>query len=122
MAKQAINTKALLKAIKARGWSCSEAARQAKMSISHLNEIVNGHVPAPYRRTIEHLARVLGVDVTALVLNPPKGGNHRVACECTPWAVNMARQGATLWQLMARGGWTSPQTVMRYINIARAGQ
>jgi len=38
------------------------------------------------------------------------------------WAVNMARQGATLWQLMARGGWTSPQTVMRYINIARAGQ
>ena len=38
------------------------------------------------------------------------------------WAVNMARQGATLWQLMARGGWTNPQTVMRYLDIARAGQ
>lgn len=36
------------------------------------------------------------------------------------WAVNCARRGATLWQLMAWGGWTQPQTVMRYVNIAHA--
>lgn len=36
------------------------------------------------------------------------------------WAVNVARRGATLWQLMAWGGWTVPTTCMRYINLARA--
>jgi integrase len=36
------------------------------------------------------------------------------------WAVNRAREGATLWELMAWGGWTVPQTVMRYVNLARA--
>jgi len=36
------------------------------------------------------------------------------------WAVNCARRGATLWELMAWGGWTVPQTVMRYVNVARA--
>lgn len=38
------------------------------------------------------------------------------------WAVNCARAGATLWQLMAWGGWRSPQVVMRYINVARAAR
>ena len=36
------------------------------------------------------------------------------------WAVNAARRGMTLWQLMDAGGWKCPQTVMRYINVARA--
>jgi hypothetical protein len=36
------------------------------------------------------------------------------------WAVNCARRGATLWQLMEWGGWRIPTTVMRYVNIARA--
>ena len=36
------------------------------------------------------------------------------------WAVERARAGATLWELMAWGGWTSPQTVMRYVNLAQA--
>lgn len=40
------------------------------------------------------------------------------------WAVRMARgvnelgRPLTLWELMGRGGWTSPQTVMRYISLA----
>lgn len=38
------------------------------------------------------------------------------------WAVNQARSGKTLWDLMALGGWTNPQTVMRYINIAHAAE
>lgn len=29
------------------------------------------------------------------------------------WAVNCARRGGTVWQLMSWGGWTNPQTVMR---------
>jgi integrase len=36
------------------------------------------------------------------------------------WAVNAARHGGTLWQLMSLGGWKVPTTVMRYINISRA--
>jgi len=34
------------------------------------------------------------------------------------WAVRQARAGATLWELMQLGGWTNPQTPMRYINLA----
>ena len=37
------------------------------------------------------------------------------------WAVNRARAGATLWELMAEAGWSSPQTAMRYVNIAATG-
>ena len=41
------------------------------------------------------------------------------------WAVNRARgigldSPATLWKLMAWGGWKIPTTPMRYINVARA--
>ena len=36
------------------------------------------------------------------------------------WAVCCARRGATLWQLMSDGGWRSPQTVMRYVDLAHA--
>ena len=36
------------------------------------------------------------------------------------WAVNCARRGATIWQLMEWGGWKIPTPVMRYVNIARA--
>ena len=38
------------------------------------------------------------------------------------WAVSCARRGATLWQLMSDGGWTVPQTVMRYVNLGHAAQ
>ena len=36
------------------------------------------------------------------------------------WAVNRARAGASIWQLMAWGGWRNMQTVLRYVNTARA--
>lgn len=36
------------------------------------------------------------------------------------FAVQKARQGATLWQLMAWLGHKNPQTTMRYVNIAHA--
>jgi len=49
----------------------------------------------------------------------PRIGNRWHLLRST-WAVNCARAGATLWQLMAWGGWKTPQTVMRYINVARA--
>ena len=37
------------------------------------------------------------------------------------YAVNRAREGATLWQLMAELGHSDPNTTMRYVNVARAG-
>ena len=36
------------------------------------------------------------------------------------WAVNQARRGVGLWELMRLGGWSCPQTVMRYVNLAGA--
>ena len=38
------------------------------------------------------------------------------------FAVRKAGEGATLWQLMAWLGHKTPQTTMRYVNIARAAQ
>lgn len=38
------------------------------------------------------------------------------------WAVNRAREGWTPWRLMAEGGWTCLQTVLRYVNLVRASQ
>ena len=37
------------------------------------------------------------------------------------YAVNRAREKASVWELMAELGHTDPQTTMRYVNVARAG-
>lgn len=52
-------------------------------------------------------------------LEGTRAGNQWHLLRAT-WAVNCARRGATLWQLMAWGGWKVPQTAMRYVNIAHA--
>lgn len=38
------------------------------------------------------------------------------------WAVNRAREGWSVWRLMSEGGWTSMQTVLRYVNLVRASE
>jgi integrase len=75
----------------------------------------------------EHNARTWGGWLRDLVEDLPtfgelegsRAGNGWHLLRAT-WAVTLARRGATLWEIMAAGGWKSPQIVTRYVNIARA--
>ncbi|HUX00155.1 MAG TPA: helix-turn-helix domain-containing protein [Phycisphaerae bacterium] len=71
MQRPPINTKALIRAVDARGWKYAETARRAGVNVGNLNDIINGKVARPRQRTVRLLAAALGVSEESLQM--PRG-------------------------------------------------